>query len=106
MGLRALFELVSAARESVRYMDQTIAVLLALVGVKLLAARVLHVSPLASLLGVLVVLGSGVALSLRAERRASRSSLGACGPSCGDSTSGRNGRIDERTAVESEESGY
>lgn len=77
LGLRALFELVSVARESLRYMDETIAVLLALVGVKLLAARVLHVSALASLLAVIVVLGVGVALSLRAQARAVRSSPGA-----------------------------
>jgi tellurite resistance protein TerC len=69
LGLRALFQLVAVARENLRYMDRTIAVLLVLVGVKLLTAHVYEVSPLASLLAVLVVLGAGVALSLRASSR-------------------------------------
>jgi len=38
-----------------RYMDQTIAVLLALVGVKLLVGGVVHVGPLESLAGVVLV---------------------------------------------------
>jgi tellurite resistance protein TerC len=71
LGLRALFQLVAVARESLRYMDQTIAVLLALVGLKLLTAHVLSVSPLASLVAVLVVLAAGVGLSLRAASTAS-----------------------------------
>jgi tellurite resistance protein TerC len=72
LGLRALFQLVAVARESLRYMDQTIAVLLALVGVKLLTAHVYEVSPLASLFVVLVVLGAGVGLSMRAGSRSAR----------------------------------
>lgn len=68
LGLRALFQLVTVARERLRYMDQTIAVLLLLVGAKLLAGGVLHVSPLASLAAVVVVLGAGAAISLRATR--------------------------------------
>jgi tellurite resistance protein TerC len=66
LGLRALYRLVSVARENLRYMDQTIAILLALVGLKLLGAEILHVGALASLLSVLCVLGAGVAISLRA----------------------------------------
>jgi tellurite resistance protein TerC len=69
LGLRSLFQLVAVARESLRYMDRTIAVLLALVGLKLLSAQVYEVGPLASLLAVLVVLGIGVGLSLRAGSR-------------------------------------
>lgn len=65
LGLRALYQLVNAARESLRYMDQTIAALLALVGLKLLTAEILHVGPLASLLAVVIVLGAGIAISLR-----------------------------------------
>jgi tellurite resistance protein TerC len=65
LGLRALYQLVNVARERLRYMDQTIAALLALVGLKLLAAEAVHVGPLTSLLAVLVVLGVGVAISLR-----------------------------------------
>lgn len=68
LGLRALFQLVTVARERLMYMDQTIAVLLALVGVKLLAGGVVHVGPLESLAAVLLVLGTGTAISLRASR--------------------------------------
>jgi tellurite resistance protein TerC len=67
LGLPALFRLVAVARERLRYMDETIAVLLLLVGVKLLAGGIVRVGPLASLLGVLVVLAVGVAVSLRAS---------------------------------------
>jgi tellurite resistance protein TerC len=68
LGLRALFQLVTVARERLRYMDQTIAVLLALVGAKLLTGEVLHVGPLASLAAVVAVLTAGTAISLRASR--------------------------------------
>ncbi|MBA3808346.1 MAG: hypothetical protein H0X28_08125 [Solirubrobacterales bacterium] len=67
LGLRPLFQIVSVARERLRYMDETIAVLLAIVGIKLLAADVLHVGPIASLLAVLAVLAGGTAISLRSE---------------------------------------
>lgn len=67
LGLRALFQLVTVARERLRYMDQTIAVLLMLVGVKLLAAEAVEVGPLPSLAAVLVVLAAGAAVSLRAS---------------------------------------
>jgi tellurite resistance protein TerC len=68
LGLRALFQLVTVARKRLLYMDQTIAVLLLLVGVKLLAAGALHVGPLASLAGVVAVLSVGTIVSLRASR--------------------------------------
>jgi tellurite resistance protein TerC len=65
LGLRALYQLVEVARERLRYMDRTIAVLLALVALKLLLAEVVHVGPLASLAIVVGVLALGVAASLR-----------------------------------------
>jgi tellurite resistance protein TerC len=68
LGLRALFALVAIARERLLYMDQTIAVLLLLVGVKLLAGGVLRVGPLESLASVVLVLAVGTAISLRASR--------------------------------------
>jgi tellurite resistance protein TerC len=70
LGLRALYRLVSIARERLRYMDQTIAVLLLLVGLKLLTGELVHVGPLASLLAVLAVLAAGTFASLRAGERA------------------------------------
>jgi TerC family integral membrane protein len=77
LGLRAMYELVRVARERLRYMDETIAALLALVGLKLLAAELVQVGPLASLLGVLLVLGAGVAISLRAGAPAQATRAGA-----------------------------
>lgn len=68
LGLRALYQLLAIARRRLRYMDQTIAVLLLLVGVKLLLAELLEVGPLASLAAVLAVLGAGTVVSLRASR--------------------------------------
>jgi tellurite resistance protein TerC len=67
LGLLALYQLVTVARERLLYMDQTIAVLLALVGLKLLASSILHVGPLASLLSVVAVLSVGTLISLRAS---------------------------------------
>jgi tellurite resistance protein TerC len=65
LGLRALFQIVSIARDRLRYMDETIAVLLAIIGLKLLLSGVLQVGPAVSLVIVLVVLASGAAISLR-----------------------------------------
>lgn len=72
LGLRALFQLVAIARSRLLYMDQTIAALLLLVGIKLLAAEAVEVGPLASLGIVLLVLASGTAVSLRVSRRTTR----------------------------------
>lgn len=72
LGLRALFQLVTVARERLLYMDQTIAVLLLLVGVKLLAAEAVEVGPLASLAAVLVVLAAGTAVSLRVSGKSAQ----------------------------------
>jgi predicted tellurium resistance membrane protein TerC len=67
LGLLALFQVVTIARERLLYMDQTIAVLLALVGAKLVAGDVVHVGPLESLAAVVLVLAAGTAISLRAS---------------------------------------
>lgn len=73
LGLRALYHLVTVARERLLYMDQTIGVLLALVGLKLLLGGVLTVGPVESLLLVLGVLATGTAVSLRGSSNASES---------------------------------
>ncbi len=65
LGLRALYHLVTIARARLTYMDETIAVLLALVGVKLLGSNIVHVGPLVSLASVLAVLAIGIGISLR-----------------------------------------
>ncbi|HYI98694.1 MAG TPA: TerC/Alx family metal homeostasis membrane protein, partial [Thermoleophilaceae bacterium] len=48
LGLRALFVLVEGLMRRFRYLDETIAVVLGLVGVKLLIEDVVHVGPLSS----------------------------------------------------------
>jgi predicted tellurium resistance membrane protein TerC len=54
-----------------RYLDETIAVVLGLVAVKLLIEDLVHISPEASLAGVAVAFMIGIGLSLRADRRLS-----------------------------------
>jgi tellurite resistance protein TerC len=69
LGLRALFVLVEGLMRRFRYLDETIAVVLGLVAVKLLLEDVVHVSPEASLAGVAFAFAIGIGLSLRADRR-------------------------------------
>ena len=53
LGLRALFVLVEGLMRRFRYLDETIAVVLGLVGVKLLIEDWVHIGPVSSLLIVL-----------------------------------------------------
>ena len=69
LGLRALFVLVQALIRRFRYLDETIAVVLALVGVKLLIEDIVKISPEASLAGVGLAFTIGIAASLIADRR-------------------------------------
>jgi tellurite resistance protein TerC len=69
LGLRALFVLVEGLIRRFRYLDQTIAAVLAVVALKLLLEDVVSVGPLASLGAVALVLAIGVAASVLAERR-------------------------------------
>jgi tellurite resistance protein TerC len=69
LGLRALFVLVEGLMRRFRYLDETIAVVLALVAVKLLTEDVVNISPEASLAGVAIAFAIGIALSLRGDRR-------------------------------------
>jgi tellurite resistance protein TerC len=69
LGLRALFVLVEGMIRRFRYLDQTIAIVLAVVAVKLLLEGVVEVGPVASLAAVAVLLGAGVVASLVADRR-------------------------------------
>ena len=70
LGLRALFVLVEGLIRRFRYLDETIAVVLALVGVKLLIEEWVHIGPVASLLIVLVAFAIGMIASVVADRRA------------------------------------
>jgi tellurite resistance protein TerC len=69
LGLRALFVLVESLIARFRYLDETIAIVLGLVGVKLLAEDLVKVGPLASLAVIAVAFTIGIVLSLRADRK-------------------------------------
>jgi tellurite resistance protein TerC len=69
LGLRPLYQVVLLARERLRYMDQTIALLLALAALKLLLGDVVEVGPIASVLVVSAAFVLGVALSIWATRK-------------------------------------
>jgi tellurite resistance protein TerC len=69
LGLRALFVLVEGLIRRFRYLDETIAVVLALVGIKLLIEEWRPIGPEASLAGVAVCFAVGIAASLIADAR-------------------------------------
>jgi tellurite resistance protein TerC len=69
LGLRALFVLVESLIERFRYLDETIAVVLGLVGVKLLIEDLVEVGPVVSLAIIAVAFTVGILLSVRADRR-------------------------------------
>lgn len=69
LGLRALFVLVEGLIRRFRYLDQTIAVVLGVVGVKLLIEDLVHIGPLASLAIIAFLFAVGIVLSLIADRR-------------------------------------
>ena len=69
LGLRALFVLVQALMKRFRYLDETIAVVLALVGIKLLIEDLIKISPEASLAGVGIAFAIGITASLIADKR-------------------------------------
>jgi tellurite resistance protein TerC len=69
LGLRALFVLVEGLMKRFRYLDETIAVVLALVAVKLLIEHWLKIGPLASLGLVALAFAVGIVASLLADRR-------------------------------------
>ena len=69
LGLRALFVLVEGLMRRFRYLDETIAVVLGLVAVKLLIEDFVHISPQASLGMVALAFAVGIGLSLRADSR-------------------------------------
>jgi tellurite resistance protein TerC len=69
LGLRALFVLVESLVARFRYLDETIAVVLGLVGVKLLIEDLVEVGPLVSLGVIALAFTIGILLSIRADRR-------------------------------------
>ena len=69
MGLRALFSLVEELIGRFRYLDETIAVVLGIVGVKLLIEDLYKVGPIASLAMVLGAFVIGITASILRDRR-------------------------------------
>jgi tellurite resistance protein TerC len=69
VGLRALFVLVEGLIRRFRYLDQTIAFVLAIIAVKLLVEHWVKIGPVASLALVAVAFAVGIAASLRGDRR-------------------------------------
>ncbi len=68
LGLRALFVLVEGLIQRFRYLDQTIAVVLGVVGVKLLIEDYVKIGPLASLGIIAVLFTAGIVASVIADR--------------------------------------
>ena len=69
LGLRALFVLVEGLIARFRYLDQTIAVVLGVVGIKLLIEDIVEVGPLASLGIIALLFAIGIVASLIGDRR-------------------------------------
>jgi tellurite resistance protein TerC len=69
LGLRALFVLVEGLIRRFRYLDETIAVVLALVAVKLLIEDIYELGPVESLLLVAACFAVGIVASVIADRR-------------------------------------
>lgn len=72
LGLRALFVLVESLVERFRYLDESIAIVLAVIGIKILIEEWVHISPVVSLLMVAAVFTGGIIISLRADRKEAR----------------------------------
>jgi tellurite resistance protein TerC len=69
LGLRALFVLVESLIARFRYLDETIAIVLGLVGVKLLIEDIVEIGPLASFAVIAVSFTVGILASVIADRR-------------------------------------
>jgi tellurite resistance protein TerC len=69
LGLRALFVLVESLIQRFRYLDETIAIVLGLVGVKLLIEDLVKIGPAVSLGIVAVSFTIGIVASIIADRR-------------------------------------
>ena len=70
LGLRALFVLVEGLARRLRYLDETIAVVLAAVGVKLLIEHWVKIGPIASLGIIAVIFAVGIVASLIGDKAA------------------------------------
>jgi tellurite resistance protein TerC len=69
LGLRALFVLVEGLIRRFRYLDETIAVVLGIIGVKLLIEEWVKIGPVQNLVLVAAAFAIGIAASLIGDRR-------------------------------------
>ncbi len=69
LGLRALFVLVEGLIKRFRYLDETIAAVLALIGVKILVEEWVKIGPVLNLAIVAAAFAIGIAASLIADKR-------------------------------------
>jgi len=69
LGLRALFVLVEGLIKRFRYLDETIAIVLGLIGVKILVEEWVKIGPIENLVIVAVAFAGGIAASLYADHR-------------------------------------
>src|SRR3954469_9064846 len=69
LGLRALFVLVEGLIARFRYLDQTIAIVLGTVGVKLAIEDLVYIGPLASLAIIAVLFTGGIVASIIGDKR-------------------------------------
>jgi len=69
LGLRALFVLVEGLIRRFRYLDETIAIVLGIVAIKLLAEDLYKVGPVLTLVIVFVAFAIGIIASVVADRR-------------------------------------
>ncbi len=72
LGLRSLYFLLADAADRFRYLKLGLAGVLVFVGGKMLLAGIIHVDPMPSLLVILLIIGTAVALSLGHDRRDAR----------------------------------
>jgi tellurite resistance protein TerC len=83
MGLRALYFLLAGAMQRFEYLSHGLALLLAIVGLKMLLSGVFHPPVWATLVVITVVLGGAVAYSLWVTRRPPRPPNGRAPPARG-----------------------
>jgi tellurite resistance protein TerC len=69
LGLRALFVLVESLIRRFRYLDETIALVLGVVAVKLLIEDLVHIGPVVSLVIIALLFTGGILASIVADRR-------------------------------------
>lgn len=79
LGLRALYFVVASVMRDFRYLNAAVSVILALVGLKMLAHRAIHIAPQWSLIGVVVLLTIGIVASIVANKRDARRAAAAAG---------------------------